>query len=72
MHYLYVAVHDCTLLSSPLCCQVFALGHRNRATASTNMNEHSSRSHALLRVTVVGRNKETNKKTTGALLLLFS
>ena len=33
------------------------------------MNEHSSRSHALLRVTVVGRNKETNKKTTGALLL---
>ena len=46
--------------------QVFALGHKNRATASTNMNEHSSRSHALLRIRVVGTSRTTGNKTTGA------
>uniref|UniRef100_A0A671L7T9 Kinesin-like protein n=1 Tax=Sinocyclocheilus anshuiensis TaxID=1608454 RepID=A0A671L7T9_9TELE len=35
--------------------KVFDLGHMNRATACTNLNEHSSRSHALLIVTVAGK-----------------
>ena len=50
--------------------EVFTVGQRNRATATTNMNEHSSRSHALLCVTVTGVNKTTNTKTTGKLNLV--
>ena len=45
--------------------QCFAFGQQNRATAATNMNEHSSRSHALLCVTVEGVNKTTQQKTLG-------
>ncbi|XP_071092118.1 kinesin-like protein KIFC3 [Haliotis cracherodii] len=50
--------------------KVFAMGQRNRATATTNMNEHSSRSHALLCVTITGVNKTTNTKTVGKLNLV--
>ncbi|XP_048752389.2 kinesin-like protein KIFC3 isoform X3 [Ostrea edulis] len=50
--------------------RVFALGQKNRATATTNMNEHSSRSHALLTVRVIGVNKTTNIKTVGKLNLV--
>ncbi|XP_046585114.1 kinesin-like protein KIFC3 isoform X1 [Haliotis rubra] len=50
--------------------KVFAVGQRNRATATTNMNEHSSRSHALLCVTITGVNKTTNTKTVGKLNLV--
>jgi hypothetical protein len=32
--------------------QVMTLGNKNRSVGSTNMNEHSSRSHAILIVTV--------------------
>ena len=45
--------------------QVFAMGKTNRATAITDMNEHSSRSHALLCVTVIGVNRTTGHRTTG-------
>lgn len=45
--------------------RVFTIGHDNRATASTNMNEHSSRSHALLCVEIVGENLTTGVKTFG-------
>ncbi|WAR12064.1 KIFC3-like protein [Mya arenaria] len=48
----------------------FRLGQQNRATAATNMNEHSSRSHALLCVTLIGFNKTTAAKTTGKLNLV--
>ena len=41
------------------------MGKTNRATAITDMNEHSSRSHALLCVTVIGTNKTTGQRTTG-------
>ena len=41
------------------------MGKTNRATAITDMNEHSSRSHALLCVTVIGVNKTTGHRTTG-------
>ncbi|KAL3858961.1 hypothetical protein ACJMK2_009206 [Sinanodonta woodiana] len=50
--------------------KVFVVGQKNRATATTNMNEHSSRSHALLCVTVTGENKTTKTKTTGKLNLV--
>lgn len=45
--------------------QVFELGHLNRATACTNLNEHSSRSHALLIITVSGLNSTTGTRTQG-------
>lgn len=47
------------------CLQVFELGHVNRATACTNLNEHSSRSHALLIITVSGFNTATGNRTLG-------
>lgn len=56
-------------LSSPatsLCSpQVFEFGHVNRVTECTNLNEHSSRSHALLIVTVRGLDRSTGLRTTG-------
>ncbi|XP_059420598.1 kinesin-like protein KIFC3 isoform X2 [Carassius carassius] len=50
--------------------KVFDLGHVNRATACTNLNEHSSRSHALLIVTVAGFNSSTGHRTSGKLNLV--
>ncbi|XP_062247758.1 kinesin-like protein KIFC3 isoform X5 [Platichthys flesus] len=50
--------------------RVFELGHMNRATACTNLNEHSSRSHALLIITVCGFNAATGNRTQGKLNLV--
>ncbi|XP_067348044.1 kinesin-like protein KIFC3 isoform X3 [Channa argus] len=50
--------------------RVFELGHMNRATACTNLNEHSSRSHALLIITVAGFNSATGTRTQGKLNLV--
>ncbi|XP_031425353.1 kinesin-like protein KIFC3 isoform X3 [Clupea harengus] len=50
--------------------KVLELGHMNRATACTNLNDHSSRSHALLIVTVAGFNSSTGHRTTGKLNLV--
>ncbi|XP_053356181.1 kinesin-like protein KIFC3 isoform X2 [Clarias gariepinus] len=50
--------------------KVFELGHMNRATACTNLNEHSSRSHALLIVNVAGFNASTGHRTSGKLNLV--
>ncbi|XP_046898598.1 kinesin-like protein KIFC3 isoform X4 [Hypomesus transpacificus] len=50
--------------------KVFELGHMNRATACTNLNEHSSRSHALLIITVAGFNCSTGHRTHGKLNLV--
>ncbi|XP_064781319.1 kinesin-like protein KIFC3 isoform X2 [Oncorhynchus masou masou] len=50
--------------------RVFELGHMNRATACTNLNEHSSRSHALLIITVAGINFSTGNRTQGKLNLV--
>ncbi|XP_064410312.1 kinesin-like protein KIFC3 [Latimeria chalumnae] len=44
--------------------KVLALGKRNRVTHCTNMNEHSSRSHMLLTVTVNGTDSATGARTT--------
>ena len=49
----------------PTPCQVFEFGHTNRTTEFTNLNEHSSRSHALLIVTVRGVDCSTGLRTTG-------
>lgn len=53
------------MVSMLTCLQVFELGHVNRATACTNLNEHSSRSHALLIITVSGFNTATGNRTLG-------
>lgn len=52
-----------TVFHSPL--KVFAVGHRNRATAATTMNIESSRSHALLCIKVTGKNLTTGARTLG-------
>ncbi|MBN3317286.1 KIFC3 protein, partial [Atractosteus spatula] len=50
--------------------KILALGRKNRITYSTQMNQHSSRSHALLTVTVTGTDLATGAKTTGKLNLV--
>ncbi|KAL4613647.1 kinesin-like protein KIFC3 isoform X1 [Arapaima gigas] len=50
--------------------KVLDLGRVNRATACTNLNEHSSRSHALLIITVAGVNLSTGHRTSGKLNLV--
>ncbi|XP_071785181.1 kinesin-like protein KIFC3 isoform X1 [Asterias amurensis] len=50
--------------------EVFKMGRRNRATATTDMNEHSSRSHALLCVRIIGKNKASGKRNIGKLNLV--
>lgn len=50
--------------------RVLALGRSNRSTSCTDLNEHSSRSHALLIVTVTGLHKETGTRTQGKLNLV--
>ncbi|XP_038662936.1 kinesin-like protein KIFC3 isoform X1 [Scyliorhinus canicula] len=50
--------------------KVFELGRVNRATDFTNVNERSSRSHALLIVSVSGINLTSGVRTTGKLNLV--
>uniref|UniRef100_A0A8C8TJN6 Kinesin-like protein n=1 Tax=Peromyscus maniculatus bairdii TaxID=230844 RepID=A0A8C8TJN6_PERMB len=50
--------------------KVFEYGYNNRTTEFTNLNEHSSRSHALLIVTVRGVDCSTGLRTTGKLNLV--
>ncbi|XP_069757209.1 kinesin-like protein KIFC3 [Narcine bancroftii] len=50
--------------------KVFELGRMNRATDFTNVNERSSRSHALLIVSVTGRNLTSGVRTVGKLNLV--
>ncbi|XP_036606589.1 kinesin-like protein KIFC3 isoform X1 [Trichosurus vulpecula] len=50
--------------------RVFEFGHTNRTTEYTNLNEHSSRSHALLIITVRGTDYSTGLRTTGKLNLV--
>ncbi|NWT02959.1 KIFC3 protein, partial [Mionectes macconnelli] len=50
--------------------KVFEFGHVKRVTECTNLNEHSSRSHALLIITVRGLDRSTGLRTTGKLNLV--
>lgn len=52
------------------CFQVFNVARCNRATAATNMNERSSRSHALLCIQVSGVNTTTGVFCSGKLNLI--
>lgn len=54
-----------------LLIQILATARRNRITFGTQMNQHSSRSHALLCITVQGTDLATGSKTTGQLLMHF-
>jgi hypothetical protein len=49
---------------------VVATGMKNRTTRATNANEHSSRSHAILLVTVDGIDQVTLNRTYGKLYLV--
>ncbi|XP_056409550.1 kinesin-like protein KIFC3 [Hyla sarda] len=50
--------------------KILSLGKRNRATFCTNMNERSSRSHALLTITITGQELSSGAVTTGKLNLV--
>nr|XP_056710578.1 kinesin-like protein KIFC2 [Euleptes europaea] len=50
--------------------KMLSLGKRNRVTSSTNMNERSSRSHALLTVTITSTELASGTKITGKLNLV--
>uniref|UniRef100_UPI0037E888E6 kinesin-like protein KIFC3 n=1 Tax=Semicossyphus pulcher TaxID=241346 RepID=UPI0037E888E6 len=50
--------------------KILAQARRNRITFGTQMNQHSSRSHALLCITVQGTDLATGSKTTGKLNLV--
>jgi kinesin family protein C2/C3 len=45
-------------------------GYKSRTTFATNMNEHSSRSHAMLNIYVKGTNSTTGLSSTGKLHLV--
>ncbi len=45
--------------------QILSIARKNRITFGTQMNQHSSRSHALLTVTVLGTDLANGAKTTG-------
>ncbi|XP_029141474.1 kinesin-like protein KIFC3 [Protobothrops mucrosquamatus] len=50
--------------------KILQLGKRNRTTFSTHMNAHSSRSHALLTLTLTGTELSSGTKVTGKLNLV--
>ncbi|KAM9404221.1 kinesin-like protein KIFC3 [Salvelinus alpinus] len=50
--------------------KLLAQARRNRITFGTQMNQHSSRSHALLMITVLGTDLASGAKTTGKLNLV--
>ncbi|CAI6005353.1 unnamed protein product [Closterium sp. NIES-64] len=49
---------------------VFAYAHKKRAVGRTDMNEESSRSHAVFTLRLNGRNKDTGETTHGILNLI--
>ncbi|XP_052000576.1 kinesin-like protein KIFC3 [Xyrauchen texanus] len=50
--------------------KILAIARKNRITFGTQMNQHSSRSHALLTVNVLGTDLASGAKTTGKLNLV--
>jgi chromosome segregation ATPase len=49
---------------------IVSQGNKNRAVGATNANEHSSRSHSILMVTIEGTDQVTQNKTHGKLYLV--
>jgi kinesin family protein C2/C3 len=61
--------------SYPVACRQDVLdfldiGSKNRITAATNCNEHSSRSHCVLSISVQGENLKSGEKTASKLHLI--
>lgn len=50
--------------------ELFVVGDKNRSSATTNMNEHSSRSHMILTITVLSENVSSGTSTRGKLNLV--
>ncbi|KAF2904224.1 hypothetical protein ILUMI_01955 [Ignelater luminosus] len=50
--------------------QLMESANRNRAVAATNFNEHSSRSHAVTKITLTGTNEEMQVCYAGSLSLV--
>ncbi|KAF7284477.1 hypothetical protein GWI33_022071 [Rhynchophorus ferrugineus] len=50
--------------------QYMSLAHRNRATAATNFNEHSSRSHAVTKIYIEGTLEDQNIILKGTINLV--
>lgn len=50
--------------------KLLAVSDKNRSQASTNMNEHSSRSHMMLTVSITSEHKETRVVSRGKLNLV--
>lgn len=61
---------ECGVSSIEDVFNLFGQAERNRATASTNMNEHSSRSHMMLTINVVSENIRTGATSRGKLNLV--
>ena len=58
------------IISAQEILDLMSLGARNRKTASTNMNDDSSRSHSIVMVTVSQRNVDTGSTKSGKLYLV--
>jgi kinesin family protein C2/C3 len=63
------------LVMEPVKCRddvvaIMKRGYKNRTTFATNMNEHSSRSHAMLSVHVRGMNSTSGTVQLGKLHLV--
>ncbi len=50
--------------------KVMEVATKNRAVSATNMNEHSSRSHAMLSVSITSKNRITKQEHRGKLHLV--
>lgn len=59
---------DCKSVDEML--SVMAQGNKNRTTGRTNMNEHSSRSHAIFSIKIEMCDQSTNKVNVGKLHLI--
>ena len=57
-------------ISATAYTHVLMSGKQNRHVAVTNMNDHSSRSHAVLLIKVQQENVKTKKKLNGKLYLV--
>ena len=55
---------------TPQVLGIMRQGYKSRKTFATNMNEHSSRSHALLSVYIKGHSSVTGATTMGKLHLI--
>lgn len=64
-HVQWLKCSECDPQTCAVALQVLEAGRASRATACTDLNERSSRSHALLMVSVAGLNGTTGSRTQG-------